>query len=192
MAILITGLILFFGTHYYSAFRSRAAGADIKERMGEKKYMGLYSLIALAGFALIIWGYNVAPGGNALFSTPISLRWLSALLLLAAFVLQVSAFAPAGHIKRKVKHPMVLAVALWGLAHLLYGGDIVAVLIFGGFFLYAVIDRLMLLRRPDPVFEGKPSEAGDVIAILGGSFLFFAFVYGLHLWLWGIAPILPF
>ncbi|MEM7570271.1 MAG: NnrU family protein [Pseudomonadota bacterium] len=192
MALLITGLVLFFATHFYSAFRTRAEGQDIKSRMGEKAYMGVYSLIALAGFGLIIWGYNSAPGGDALFVTPVELRWLSALLLLIGFVLLVAAYAPAGHIKRWVKHPMITAVALWGLAHLLYGGDLVAVLLFGSFFIYAVIDRIALLGRPAPAFDGKPSEAGDVIAILGGAFLFFAFVYGLHNLLWGIAPVLPF
>ncbi|MEO0411012.1 MAG: NnrU family protein [Pseudomonadota bacterium] len=192
MTILVAGLVIFFSTHLFTTFRSRAAGQDIKERMGEKAYMGIYSIISIIGFGLIIWGYNAAPGGDPLFVTPLALRWVSALLLLLGFVLLVAAFAPAGKIKRWAKHPMITAVGMWGLAHLLYGGDLVAVLIFGSFLVYAVLDRLMVMRRPDPVFEGAPSETGDVIAILGGAFTFFAFVYGLHKLLWGIAPVLPF
>lgn len=192
MAVFIAGLVLFFGPHFFSIFRSRAPGNDIKEKVGEKTYMSVYAIASLVGFGLIIWGYKLAPGGPALFVTPIALRWVSGVCLLLGFVFWVSSVLPAGKIKRTLKHPQITAVALWGFAHLLYGGDLVAVLLFGSFFAFGVIGRLGFMLRPSPVFEGEPSMNGDAASILVGAGLFFAFVYGVHLWLFGIAPILPF
>lgn len=192
MTLFLAGLVLFFITHLYSAFRSRAPGQDIKARLGEGRFMGLYTLIALPSFILLVWGYVRAPAGNALFVTPLELRWVSIVCLLLASVLIMSTYLPAGRIKRTVKHPMVTAVGLWGLAHLLYGGDALPVVLFGSFLLYAALAWIAYLRRPSPVFEGAPSVLGDVLSIGLGTGLFFAFVYGLHAWLLGIVPVLPF
>lgn len=192
MTVFIAGLIIFFGTHVFSIFRSRAPGRDIKDKVGVGLYMSVYAVVSFIGFGLIIWGYKLAPGGPAVFVTPIALRWVSALCLLLGFVCWISSVLPAGQIKRTLKHPQVVAVALWGFAHLLYGGDLVAVLLFGSFFAFGVIGRIGFMLRPDPVFEGEPSMNADAASILVGAGLFFAFVYGLHLWLFGIAPVLPF
>lgn len=192
MTLFIAGLILFFITHLYSAFRSREPGEDMKERLGTGKFMGLYSLFALPSFVLLVWGYKTAPAGEALFVTPLALRWVSVACLLLASILIMATYLPAGRIKRAVKHPMITAVGLWGLAHLLYGGDLLPVLLFSGFLIYALITSIAYLRRPNPVFVGAPSNAGDALSIVLGTGLFFAFVYGLHAWLLGIVPVLPF
>lgn len=43
MPYLVAGLVLFFGVHLFSAFRSRAPGKDLRQRLGYAPYMGLYS-----------------------------------------------------------------------------------------------------------------------------------------------------
>lgn len=192
MAILIAGLVIFFSVHLFAAFRSRAPEKDLKQHFGAGRYMALYSLVSLTGLGLIIWGYKHAPGSPALYFTPIEVRWVSAALLLIALILLISSFAPAGRIKRTLKHPMITAIGLWALAHLLYGGDLVPIALFGSFFLYAIIARLAFMKRPDPLFEGAPSSIGDVISVAAGTAVFFVFIYGAHLWLFGIQPILPF
>ena len=59
MVILVVGLVVFLGIH---SLRMVAPGwrDGMVERLGEGAWKGLYSVIALAGFALIIWGFRRA------------------------------------------------------------------------------------------------------------------------------------
>lgn len=70
MIILLIGLVVFFGLHIFSAVRSRDPGKDIKERLGYGPYMGLYSLISIASFALIVYGYGAARGSGIIYTPP--------------------------------------------------------------------------------------------------------------------------
>ena len=55
MTWLLLGLILFLGVH---SVRIVAEGwrTRTRERLGEGAWKGLYSLLSLLGFALIVWG----------------------------------------------------------------------------------------------------------------------------------------
>lgn len=196
MEILIAGLVLFFGAHFYSAFRSRTAGADIKERIGEAKYMGLYSLVSLAGFALLVWGYSLAQPTQYLFTGFAGGRDVAAWLMVPALVLLVASQMPMGHIKRIVVHPMLVAVAIWAIAHLIDGANLKQLLLFGSFLLYSLIDILAVNRRnrrlatEDPGAEhGEPKFSYDLIALAVGVVAYLALIYGLHEWLFGYVPL---
>ena len=67
MTYLILGILIFFGTHLFTTFRSREPGKDLKVRMGAGPYMGLYSLAAIAGFVLIVWGFGQARTADGRF-----------------------------------------------------------------------------------------------------------------------------
>ena len=58
MTLFLIGLLGFFGLHFYSALRSRADGKDLRKRLGEARYMGLYSLLSLAFFVVMLIGYG--------------------------------------------------------------------------------------------------------------------------------------
>jgi uncharacterized membrane protein len=87
-------------------------------RLGEGPWKGLYSLIALAGLILLIWGYGQArPDAPVFYEPPIWMRHIVILLMWVAMILLVAAYVPAGHIKKRIKHPMITAVKVWALAH---------------------------------------------------------------------------
>jgi NnrU protein len=61
-------------------------------------------------------------------------------------VLLVTACVPS-RIRAAVRHPMLIAVMLWSLAHLLADGDLASVLLFGSFLAYGVTDMISANQR---------------------------------------------
>ncbi|MFN7054318.1 NnrU family protein [Hyphomonas sp.] len=191
MTYLILGLVIFFGTHLFSAVRSRAPGKDIRAKMGMGPYMGLYSLVAIAGFALIVWGYGAARPAPILYQPPVWMAHLNLVLMLPAMILLAAAYAPTGRIKKAAKHPMLAAVKIWALGHLLANGELNSVLLFGSFLAYGVIDRIALKRRGDngPGPDTPVSAMGDVAAIVIGTAAYAAILLWLHPLLFGVAAL---
>jgi uncharacterized membrane protein len=176
------GLALFFLPHLFSAFRSRSE-AGLAARVGRGPYMGLYSLVSVAGFVAMIWGYaNIKPGWIQLGVPPAWGRHVTMALMLPAMVLIVAAYMrPVGFIKKAVKHPMLAAVMLWGLAHLLVNWDLSSVILFGSFLAFALIDRFAVSQRGDQgAANARPNVLGDLLSIAFGIALYLLLVYELH------------
>jgi len=187
MLDLILGLVLFLGVHSISivnhAWRDRMAA-----RMGEWTWKGMYSLVALCGLVLIVWGYGTARlDPTFLYMPPDWLRHLSFLFLLPVFPLLLAAYLP-GRIQRATKHPMLVAVKAWALAHLLVNGTVADVLLFGGFLIWAGVDRVSLKRRPQRPAPSLPAARwNDAVAVVGGLAIYVLFVLWAHQWLIGVA-----
>lgn len=188
MALLVLGLVIFLGVHLV-----RAAAPNQRDRLiarlGEGPYKGLYSLTAIVGLALIAWGFPLAAGeGGSLYFPSAGLRHVTEALMLPALVLAVASALPPGHIRRFVRHPLLIGTILWALAHLLVNGEVAAVILFGGFLVWAVIDLVAQRGRPSspPV---APRLAYDGVAIIAGIVLYGALVWRLHLWAFGVSPL---
>ena len=187
MAYLVLGLILFLGIHSISIvaprWRDRAAA-----RMGNA-WRGLYSLISIAGFILIIWGYGLARRQSVvLYAPPEAMRHVTAVLMLPVFPLLLAAYFP-GRIKSAVGHPMLLAVMLWALAHLLGSGTCANVLLFGTFLAWAAADRVSFRwRTARPISTAPPGRWNDLIAVVAGLGLYVVFAHWLHVRWIGVQP----
>jgi len=190
MMILIAGLLLFLGTH---SIRILAEGwrAQLILDRGEQRYKGAYSLLALVGFVLIVYGYGLARQAPVvLFTPPTWTRHLAATLMLPVFVLLTAAYLPGTRIKRAVGHPMVLGVKLWALAHLLANGTFADLLLFGAFLLWAILDFIAARKRDRAagrVYVTGPLSR-DVVAIVVGLVIWVVFAFWLHAWLIGVRP----
>lgn len=191
MTLFIAGLVIFFGVHAYSALRSRVPGTDLRERIGYGRYMGLYSLVSIIGFVLIVYGFGAARGGGLVYAAPTWGKHVNLLLMVAALILLLASQLPAGHIKRVTKHPMLLAVKIWALGHLLANGELNSVLLFGSFLAYAVFDRIIVKRRGDngPGDGVILKPAMDGIAVVGGLGVWAALAFWLHPVLFGVPAI---
>ncbi|CAG9242207.1 NnrU family protein [Paraburkholderia caribensis] len=190
MSILILGLLLFLGGHSVRIFAEDWRKARIA-RMGEKNWKAAYSVVSLIGFVLIIWGYGIARREpTVLWSPPLWAPHLAGLLTLAAFILLPAAHAPGNHFKAIFRHPMTLGVALWALAHLLANGTLNALVLFGAFLVWAVLDFAAALRRDRVEGVVYPSGAlsRDVMPVVAGVILWVAFAFLLHGWLIGVKP----
>ncbi|MBP0617557.1 NnrU family protein [Jiella mangrovi] len=189
MITLIIGLCIFLGIHSFRIV-SETGRANTQRRLGEARFKGAYSLLSIIGLVLVVYGYGWGREGQAALYEPVpGLRHLALILVPAAFVLVAAAYAPAGHIKKAVRHPMVLGTALWALGHLLSNGGMADVILFAAFFVWAVLDYLNSLGRNAPVLSEPPRVVGDVAAIAIGLVLSAIFVGGLHLWLFGVSPL---
>ncbi len=190
MTKLILGLVLFLGMHGFTTLRGpRARLAAVQ---GEVGYKIAYSVVSVLGFYLIVSGFGAyrAAGMIPLWDPPLGLRHGVSLLMLPAMVLLVSAYAPAGFIKTRAKHPMLAAVKLWALSHLLANGDLGSIVMFGAFLAWAVYARISLKRREDaPAIVPAGWGMGDIVALVAGTALWAAFMFGLHSWLIGVALI---
>ena len=187
MIALVLGLVLFLGVHSASIVGLRERAVAV---IGEGPYKGLYSLIAAVGLALTVVGYGLArQAPTVLYLPPVWTRHLALLLLLPVFPLLLAAYLP-GRLRTAARHPMLAAVKLWALAHLLANGMLADLLLFGGFLTWAVVDRISLKRRPARAVPAAPaSPLNDLLAVVGGLVLYGLFVWRLHAWLVGVAPI---
>ncbi len=189
MQYFILGLVIFFGAHLFTTFRSREPGKDIKAKLGYGPYMGLYSLVSLVGFVLIFWGFGATRDAGSLYMAPSWGRHVNLALMLPALILLVASQLPTGAIKKAVKHPMLVAVKLWAFGHLLSNGEINSVILFGSFLAYAVIDRIAVKKRGDngPGKDAAASVMSDVGAVVIGGGLYVAILIWLHPILFGVA-----
>ena len=175
MLYLVLGLVVFLGTH------SLRVGGDarrdaLRARMGEGRFKVVYSLLSVAGFLLVIYGFGVARETPVLLWTPpAGMRHLTFLLTLISMVLLVAAYVPRNSIRARLHHPMVLSVKVWALAHLLANGTLAHLVLFGGFLVWSVL-VFRASRQRDRALE-TVYPAGRVIptAITAGL--------GLLLWL---------
>lgn len=184
MQLLILGLVVFLGVHLVPALPGvRAACAA---RLGENRYKGLFSIVSGAGLLLIVWGYAFAPRGEQLFAPSIAARHAAPLVMALSFVLIAAANLRA-HIRRALRHPMLIGVGLWALTHLLANGHGKATLLFGAFLAYAALDLGSAIAR-GAVKNFTPLPRHDVIAVGGGVGLALL-VMLLHRILFGVAPV---
>lgn len=192
MLILILGLVLFLGIHSVRIFAPGFRDVQIVTR-GENTWKSLYSLIALAGLVLIVWGYGIARQDPIVFwVAPVWMSHVTALLMLFSIIFLVVSQFPAGRIKAAVKHPMLLSVKIWAPAHLLVNGDLASILLFGGFLVWAIVDRIAVKKRVRAGLATEPAPGPvkwDVAAVLAGGLVYLAFLFYLHRLLFGVAPI---
>jgi uncharacterized membrane protein len=178
---MILGLALFFGVHTLTT--QRESRARFVTSMGEGGYKIFYSLVSIAGLALIVWGFAHyrATGWIDVWSPPIAFRHITVALMLPAVVLVVASYI-RGRIYTTLKHPMLAGVKLWAAAHLLANGDLGSIILFGSFLAWAVFDRISLKRRADgggpPIPVGGPTN--DLIAVAVGVIAYLALAFAFH------------
>jgi uncharacterized membrane protein len=191
MTMLVLGLVLFLGVHSVrivaEGWRGRVIG-----RLGEGPWKGLYSLVSIVGFVLLVWGYGLARQQPVvLWTPPRGMAHLAALLTLVSFVLLAAAYVPRNQIKARLHHPMVLGVKVWALAHLLANGNLADVVLFGAFLLWAVLSFRAARQRDRAAATVYPAgtAAGTAAAVAVGLVAWAAFAFWAHERLIGVGPL---
>lgn len=190
MPLLVAGLVVFLGSH---SVRIVAEGwrASVMARIGRHAWRALYSLVSLAGLALIVWGYGQARlDPIVVWAPPAWTRYLTSLLVLPAFVLIVAGNVPGTRIRARLGHPMLLGTKLWAAAHLLSNGMLADIVLFGAFLAWAIVDYTSARRRDRAAGTVYPegTSSRDATAIAIGTLAWFAFGYWLHGPLIGVRP----
>ena len=181
MGTLIAGIVIFAGAHLFSLLLPGQRDA-LKLRMGEGPYKGLYSLVSLAGLALMIWGFWSLSSGPAasdfVYMPAQSMRHATMLLVLLGFIC-LGAFHGKGYLKLWLRNPFSVGIVLWSFGHLLSNGRLYDLLLFGTFLLLAVLDIILsTVRGKRPSYQ--PNIRSDVTAVIAGGVLYAVFLFGVH------------
>jgi uncharacterized membrane protein len=189
MIILVLGLALFLGVHSLRIVAPHIRGRVIASR-GEGAWKLPYTAVSVVGLLLIIIGYAMARyDAPQVYVPPTGLRHLALLVMLPVFPLLIATYAK-GRIGQLVGHPMLLATALWGAAHLMANGTLADVLLFGGFLIWALFDwRSARVREDGSSRVGAAWGINDAVAVAAGLAIYGALIGGLHALLFGVSPI---
>ncbi|WLS02955.1 NnrU family protein [Shinella oryzae] len=193
MTLLVAGLVLFIATHLLRPIAPGLRNAAIAA-LGKPGWMALHGIASLVSLALIAYGFVLARenGGEMLYYPPAFLSHIALTLMLIASICLIAGFLPAGHIRTKLKFPILVAIKIWALSHLLANGESYSVLLFVTVLAWAVILRITLKKRIAtgetklPVFV---SAKYDAISVVIGLVLYFAIVFKLHEWVIGVSPL---
>lgn len=194
MMLLIVGILIFLGIHLLPTV------PDIRDsfrtRLGETTYKAVFGIISLIGFIVIVLGYHKMQlhlGGKnpILWDPPTWTRHIALVLMLPAMIFLAATYIPS-RIRTALKHPMLIAIKTWALAHLLANGDAASVILFGSFLAYAVYDRISLKSRGGEASAVAAPSTGvmnDVLVVAIGVALYAALLFGGHEWLIGVSPL---
>jgi len=166
MAVLILGLVLFLGVHSTRIFAEGWRGATIA-RIGPMPWKGIYSVVSIVGFIVLVWGFRMARADTLLlWSPPVWTRHIAALLM------------------------MVLGVKTWALAHLLANGVAADVLLFGAFLVWAALSYRAARQRDRAANTVYPAgnATGTAITVVVGLAAGLVFAFFLHGPLIGVRP----
>jgi uncharacterized membrane protein len=185
MILMLAGLALFLASHGFTAMRGPRAA--VIARVGDVPYKVLYSLVSILAVLMIGYGYAEwrADGAMNVWDPPTWTRHLAILLMLLASIMLVGAYSN-GRIKAALKHPMLVAVKTWAIAHLLTNGDVATIVLALGILAWAVFARISLKRREPGAARGPKGWTGDALAVVGGIILFFFLAYVFHPYVIGV------
>ncbi len=184
MNLLLAGLVVFLGIHLVPVFRSLRS--QLIGTIGETPYKLVFTVISFAGLLMIIYGKGQATFEHV-YLPP---EWgpnVTRLVMLPVFILLAASNTPS-HLRNFLRHPMLIAILLWSVGHLLANGDKASILLFGGFALYAIIDLIAVNFRESSERKQPNGLRGDIIAVVAGVVVY-GLVFTFHATLFGVSPI---
>ena len=191
MTILLLGLVLFLGAHSVRIFAD-GWRTNMISRLGAQRWKAAYSLVALVGLVLIVWGFAQARhAAPQVWTPPVWSKHLNLLVMLASMIMLGAAHSPKSHVKTVLHHPMTWSVSLFSAGHLLANGTQADIVLFGAFFVWSVAALFSAYGRDrrDRIRYAEPAWRSTLINIAIGLVVWAVIVFWLHLWLFGVAPL---
>jgi uncharacterized membrane protein len=177
MTLLIIGLLIWSAAH---AFKAAAPGvrAGLDARLGSGAARGAFTAAIALGLVLMILGYRAAPF-DAVWSPPAWTVHLNNLLMLVAVAVFGMSMSK-GRSRAWLRHPMLTAVVLWSVAHLLVNGDLASILMFGWLALWALAEMALINARDGTWVRPAPGPVKGDIRLAFITVGVFAVAAGVH------------
>ena len=178
MALLILGLALWFGAHYFKRLAPKQ-----RQRLGEPG-KGLVALLIVGGVVAMVYGYRWAEF-IPVWNPPAAFTHANNTLMLLAFWVYGSSMAkgPKAWPANRIRHPQLIGFAIWAVAHLMVNGDLASIILFGGLLIWSV-GSIQLINRAKPDWT-PPGTAGTAtwvrLAVI--TIVLFGGVAWVHNWL---------
>ena len=176
MLILTAGVALWAYSHLM-----KRVTPGFRAGLGDGTGRLVATVLTLAALALMIYGYRSADVVQ-LWQPSAFLRHINNLLMLIAVILLNMGFS-RGVLRAKMRHPMLGAVKVWALAHLLVNGDLASVILFGGLLAWAVVDMILINRMEPPWQRPRAGPVVNDVIYLALSLLLFGVIGYIHIWL---------
>ena len=187
MVVLIAGLVALLGVHSIKMMAPGWRDAAVAH-YGEGPYKGAYSIVAIGGLVLIVWGFARTWNDPVFLYTPPGWgRHLVMALMAPALILAFASVFAAGGIKRYVGHPLLSATMLWAVGHILANGDLGGIVLFVAFLVWSVVDWMAQPAADRPARSAF--NTWDIASVAVGLLFYVALIAGLHYWLFGVSPI---
>jgi len=167
MNLLILGIIIFFSIHLVPIFPLKNI---LINRLGENKYKGLFSLIALVGLLIIIYGFSRAHFYPIWEPLPYS-KEIALALMPISIVLLVAANIQS-NIKKFTKHPMLIGIIIWSFAHLIANGDLRSIILFVSFGIYSLINIIFSKKILIANSTANYTLTKDIIVVIIGLLVY--------------------
>lgn len=175
MLLLILGVALWSGAHLFKRIAPAA-----RRSMGASGRAMVTAALIFATVMMVI-GYRAADG--AFFWGPsAAMKGINNLLMLVSVYL----FAAAGMktaLARRMRHPMLMGVVVWSVAHLLANGDVPSFVLFGGLGLWAVAEMIVINRAEPRWTPPAPQPRSREFMAIGGTLIVYGVLALAHIWL---------
>ena len=187
MLILVLGVLLWAAAHALP-IQARGLRARLIDRLGgEKRYKGAFALVIVLSLVLIVIGWRLSGYHENIYDADPAMKHVTGLGMAAAFLLFGAAKAKT-NVKRFIRHPQLLAVVVWGGAHLLSNGEARSVVLFAGMALWAASAIVMINARDGAWVKPAPfPRSGDIRWLVISLVMLVVFVL-LHPYFTGVAP----
>lgn len=182
MAILILGVVLWCGTHLVPSLAAGFRGRCIA-KWGEKKYKMMFSLAIILSVILMVIGWQ-ATDRNLVYIPPVWGAHLTMLMVFVAFVL-IAAAKSATNVKRYLRHPQLAGIVLWSTGHLFANGEVRSLILFGSFFVWAVLEMILINRRHAWIKPEALPLNGEVWVLAKGVVIYIVLLLA-HPYLFGV------
>jgi len=179
MILLILGLLLWTQAHFFKRL-APAQHAALGDR--SKKVVAVLVIISVV---VMIFGYRMADF-IPVWTPPAFLTGLNNLMMLAVFFL-IGMSATTGRLKGRLRHPMLTAVKVWAVAHLMVNGDLASIILFGGMLAWAIASVILINRAEPEYVRPAPGPASKDIILVVMTVVAFVIAALIHIAL-GVSP----
>ncbi len=216
MIMLPLAAIAFPGTHFVMSHPLRK---PLVQAMGERAFLGVYSLVSVVTLAWVVIAYRLAPQGSPLWAVGNGLWMVATLLMLIASVLlagslvrnpafpnpgaPAAAPGPARGVYAVTRHPMFWSFAIWGVAHILVYPTAKTFIVASSIIVLSLVGATLQDRKKErlqpevwPAWERQTSYVPFAAVVAGrarlGGFGLFDLLGGLVFWLaasWAHIPL---
>lgn len=208
MVALIVACLAFVGTHFLLSHPLRS---PVVSRLGERGFLGVYSLVAFATLGWMVWAYLAVPEqaalwpvGDAIWAIGTAVMWLGSVLFVGSLFgnpampeANVADVPTPRGVFAITRHPMMWGFALWAAVHVLVYPEPAQIVLAGTIGFLALVgahlqDRKKARLQPGFWPEWKRRTSFVPFARGGGNPGTVALVGGTALWLiasWAHLPL---
>ena len=175
MTLLILGVLLWSLVHLF-----KRVAPGLRASLGEKA-RGPIALLLLLSLVLMVLGYRSADIGTPFWGrTPMMVGINNLLMLLAVYLFAASGMKT--RVTAFIRHPQLMAVRLWAVAHLLVNGDWPSFILFGGLLVW-VESEVFLINAQTEWQKPAPAPMGKEIGAIVGGVAVYGVIALIHYWL---------